>query len=215
LYGRGIRRRLAAMLDGGEDAGQHRLRMAHSLQYTMPGTPVLRYGDEIGMGEDLSLPERDAIRTPMQWSATRNGGFSTAAEDDLVRPVVSEGPYSYRNVNVTDQRRDPDSLLVWFERMLHTRRECQEIGIGDHRVIPVEPAHVLVHRAEAPSGSIVFLHNLADRPARISLPPQPDEDGQPVEVFSDREYPEPDLRDLHIDGYGYRWIRLRRSHDRT
>jgi maltose alpha-D-glucosyltransferase/alpha-amylase len=215
LYGRGIRRRLAAMLDGGQDSGQHRLRMAHSLQYTMPGTPVLRYGDEIGMGEDLSLPERDAIRTPMQWSATRNGGFSTADEDDLVRPVVSDGPYSYRNVNVTDQRRDPDSLLVWFERMLHTRRECQEIGVGDHQVIPVEPAHVLVHRAEAPGGSIVFLHNLADRPARISLPPQADEDGQPVEVFSDREYPVPDLRGLEVDGYGYRWIRLRRSHDRT
>jgi maltose alpha-D-glucosyltransferase/alpha-amylase len=209
LYGRGIRRRLAAMLDD-----QRRLRMAHSLQYTMPGTPVLRYGDEIGMGEDLSLPERDAIRTPMQWSATPNGGFSTAAEGDLVRPVVSQGPYSYERVNVTDQRRDPESLLVWFERMLHTRRECKEIGVGEHQVVPVEPGHVFAHRVEAPSGTVVFLHNLADRPATVGLPPQPDEDGQPVEVFSDREYPDPDLRALEIDGYGYRWIRLRRTHGR-
>jgi maltose alpha-D-glucosyltransferase/alpha-amylase len=211
LYGRGIRRRLATMLDG----GQRRLRMAHSLQFTMPGTPVLRYGDEIGMGEDLRLPERDAIRTPMQWSATPNGGFSMAAEDDLVRPVLSDGPYSYEHVNVTDQRRDPDSLLLWFERMLHTRRECNEIGIGDHSVVPVEPAHVFAHRAEAPSGAIVFVHNLADQAARVGLPEQPDEDGQPVEVFSDREYPEPDLRDLELDGYGYRWIRLRRTHARN
>ncbi|MCU7730820.1 alpha-amylase family protein [Actinoplanes sp. KI2] len=208
LYGRGIRRRMATMLDG----GQRRLRMAHSLQFTMPGTPVLRYGDEIGMGEDLRLPERDAIRTPMQWSPTPNAGFSTAAAQDLVRPMISEGPYSYEQVNVTDQRRDPDSLLVWFERMLHTRLECGEIGVGDHRVIRVEPAHVFAHRADAPSGSIVFLHNLSDHPTRISLPVKPDDDSQPVEVFSDREYPDLDLCDLELDGYGYRWIRLRRSH---
>jgi maltose alpha-D-glucosyltransferase/alpha-amylase len=211
LYGRGIRRRLATMLDG----GQRRLRMAHSLQFTMPGTPILRYGDEIGMGEDLRLPERDAIRTPMQWSATTNAGFSSAAEQDLVRPVLNEGRYSYRHVNVTDQRRDPESLLVWFERMLHTRRECGEIGVGDHRVIPVEPNHVFVHRTEAPSGSVVFVHNLADRPARVCLPEQSGEDSEPVEVFSDREYSDPDLHNLEVDGYGYRWIRLRRTHSRS
>lgn len=166
------------------------------------------------MGEDLRLPERNAMRTPMQWSATTNAGFSTAAADDLVEPVLDQGPYCYEQVNVTDQRRDPDSLLLWFERMLHTRRECEEIGIGHHTVIPIEPAHVLVHRAEAPSGSVVFVHNLADQPARICLPEQPDEDNEPVEVFSDREYEDPDLRDLKIDGYGYRWIRLRRTHSR-
>jgi maltose alpha-D-glucosyltransferase/alpha-amylase len=210
LYGRGIRRRLATMLDG----GQRRLRMAHSLQFTMPGTPILRYGDEIGMGEDLRLPERDAIRTPMQWSATANAGFSTAAEQDLVHPVIAEGPYSYEHVNVTDQRRDPDSLLVWFERMLHTRRECGEIGIGEHHVIEVEPPHMFAHRADAASGSILFVHNLADQPARVRLPDQGDGNGQPVEMFSDREYPDLDLHDLELDGYGYRWIRLRRTHTR-
>jgi maltose alpha-D-glucosyltransferase/alpha-amylase len=210
LYGRGIRRRLATMLDG----AQRQLRMAHSLQFTMPGTPILRYGDEIGMGEDLRLPERNAMRTPMQWSATTNAGFSTAPENGLVHPVLDRGPYSWEHVNVTDQRRDPDSLLVWFERMLHTRRECEEIGVGDHTVIPVEQAHVLVHRADAASGSVVFVHNLADQPAHVCLPEQPDEENEPVEVFSDREYDDPDLRDLKVDGYGYRWIRLRRTHSR-
>ncbi|MGI5239784.1 alpha-amylase family protein [Dactylosporangium sp. CA-139066] len=212
LYGRGIRRRLAAMLGG----DQRRLRMAYSLQFTMPGTPVLRYGDEIGMGEDLRLPERDAIRTPMQWSPIAHAGFTSAdvAAEDLIRPVIDDGPFAYRDVNVTDQRRDPDSLLVWFERMLHTLRECEEIGIGDHDVLPVEAEHVLAHRAEAPSGAVLFIHNLADRPARFSLPRDVDCGEEPVELFSDREYDHLDLRELCVEGYGYRWIRLRRTHSR-
>jgi maltose alpha-D-glucosyltransferase/alpha-amylase len=210
LYERGIRRRLAPMLDG----DQQRLRLAYSLQFTMPGTPVLRYGDEIGMGENLRLPERDAIRTPMQWSTSANAGYSNADGRALVRPVVDEGPFSYEHVNVTDQRRDPDSLLLWFERMLHTLRECEEIGVGDHHVISVRPAHVLAHRAQASSGSVVFLHNLGNSPARVQLPVQRDSHGKPVEIFSNREYAEPDLENLEIDGYGYRWIRLRRNHSR-
>jgi maltose alpha-D-glucosyltransferase/alpha-amylase len=180
----------------------------------MPGTPVLCYGDEIGMGENLRLPERDAIRTPMQWSMTANAGYSDAEGRALVRPVVDEGPFSYEHVNVTDQRRDPDSLLLWFERMLHTLRECEEIGVGDHHVISVRPAHVLAHRAQASSGSVVFLHNLSNAAARVQLPVQRDGHGKPVEVFSNREYAEPDLENLEIDGYGYRWIRLRRNHSR-
>jgi maltose alpha-D-glucosyltransferase/alpha-amylase len=210
LYDRGIRRRLATMLGG----DQRRLRMAYSLQFTMPGTPVLRYGDEIGMGEDLGLPERDAIRTPMQWSPVTHAGFTSAdvPARDLIRPVIDDGPFGYRHVNVTDQRRDPDSLLVWFERMLHTLRECEEIGIGHHDILPVEADHVLAHRAEAPSGAVVFVHNLADRPAKVALPRHIECDDGPLEVFGDREYDGLDLRELEVDGYGYRWIRLRRTH---
>ena len=104
LYGRGIRRRLAPML--GND--RRRIEMAYALQFSLPGTPVIRYGDEIGMGEDLSLPERNAIRTPMQWSAARNGGFSTATrKQDLRRPVIDDGEYGYEHVNVDDQRSRP------------------------------------------------------------------------------------------------------------
>jgi maltose alpha-D-glucosyltransferase/alpha-amylase len=213
IYGRGIRRRLATMLDGQQD----RLRMAYSLQFTMPGTPALRYGDEIGMGEDLRLPERDAIRTPMQWSDSPNAGFSDAPADRLVRPVIDDGDYSYRHVNVTDQRRDPESLLSWFDRMLHTLRECEEIGVGQHHVIPVDAACVLAHRTDAPSGSVVFLHNLSGQPTRVCASHTPDEQGTgqtPVEVFSNREYAELRLDDLELDAYGYRWIRLRRTHAR-
>jgi len=208
LYNRGIRRRLAPML--GDD--RRRLEMAYSLQFTMPGTPVIRYGDEIGMGENLDLPEREAIRTPMQWDDTINSGFSRADPQDLPVPVVSDGPYGYKLVNVTDQRRDPHSLLVWFERILHTLRECEEIGSGQHLMLDVGPPHVLVHRATGETGALLFLHNLADVPCQVDIGEQTDQPGRPLSVAADGPYDEKiDLRALDLAGYGYRWIRLRRD----
>ncbi|GAA6527645.1 alpha-amylase family protein [Intrasporangium sp. DVR] len=209
LYERGIRRRLAPML-GGDEA---RLRLAYSLQFTMPGTPVLRYGDEIGMGEDLALPERDAIRTPMQWSGTENGGFSTAPQDRLIRPLVGVPPYGFKEVNVTDQRLEPNSMLTWFERMLHTLRECEEIGAGTHRIIVGTPPSVLVHVAEGPTGLVMFVHNLGDTPQHLEIDDVPLGEQPPVEVFSDHPYDgELDPTRLDVGPYGFRWLRLRRSH---
>ncbi|MDT5038733.1 MAG: maltose alpha-D-glucosyltransferase / alpha-amylase [Micromonosporaceae bacterium] len=207
LYGRGIRRRLAPML-GGDRA---RLELAYSLQFTLRGTPVLRYGDEIGMGDDLSLPGRDAIRTPMQWSLLPNGGFSVA--DQPVRPVISTGPYSYRRVNVTAQRQDPDSLLAWFERMIHTLRESPEVGAGHCRPVDVKlPAGVLAHRADGVTGSMLFLHNLGTDDVRADLGFLAVEADHPNQVFGDREYgPVGDLDALELGRYGYRWIRLHRT----
>ncbi|GAB2467201.1 alpha-amylase family protein [Streptosporangium sandarakinum] len=206
LYDRGIRRRLAPMLDG----DQRRLRMAYSLQFTMPGTPVVRYGDEIGMGEDLSLPERTAIRTPMQWSGAPGAGFTSGDATDT--PLITEGPYAVDRVNVTDQRRDPDSLLMWFERILHTLRECKEIGTGHHEVLDAGPPHVLVHRATSPSGAMLFLHNLGSEPCRVAVDPQPEQDDPPLNITADADYgSEVDLGALDLNGYGFRWIRLRRD----
>jgi maltose alpha-D-glucosyltransferase / alpha-amylase len=208
LYGRGLRRRLAPMIDG----NRRRLEMAYSLQFTMPGTPVIRYGDEIGMGEDLSLWERDAIRTPMQWSDRANAGFSSAPPDQLPVPVIMSGPYSADRVNVTDQRRDPDSLLVWFERMLHTLRECREVGTGRHDVLDIGPPHLLVHRAVADSGCMLFLHNLAPTPVRIHLPADLRDDQPPLSVAADGDYGDDiDPSAIDVAEYGYRWIRLRRE----
>ena len=107
LYGRGIRRRLAPML--GND--RRRIEMAYSLQFTLPGTPVLRYGEEIGMGDDLSLEERDAIRTPMQWNGGTDAGFSTAPAKNLHHPVIRGVDFGHETANVQAQRRDPGSLL--------------------------------------------------------------------------------------------------------
>ncbi|WP_027347285.1 alpha-amylase family protein [Hamadaea tsunoensis] len=206
LYGRGIRRRLAPMLGG----DRRRLELAYALQFSLRGTPVLRYGEEIGMGDDLSLPDRQSIRTPMQWSFLPNAGFSTA---DPVRPVVSSGDYGYKKVNVTDQRQDPSSLLAWFERMIRTLREAPEIGSGTctHVDVPA-PRTVLVHRADHHTGRMVFLHNLADEPATVDLGTLTAEADHPNDVLSDVDYGGPvDLKSLKINGFGYRWIRLSRD----
>jgi maltose alpha-D-glucosyltransferase/alpha-amylase len=213
LYGRGIRRRLAPML--GND--RRRIEMAYSLQFTLPGTPVLRYGEEIGMGDDLSLPERDAIRTPMQWSAAPNAGFSTAAAKQLCRPVITGGDFGHETVNVAEQRRDSGSLLHWMERMLHTVRECPEFGVGTCTPVDTGDSAVLALRYEAPGGVVLAVTNLGDRRRTLDLGADSgtdaDVDGDPVEVFGDRAYdrPAPDLKGLELAGYGYRWIRLRET----
>ncbi len=216
LYGRGIRRRLAPML-GNERA---RLEMAYALQFSLPGTPVIRYGDEIGMGEDLALAERNAIRTPMQWSAGPNGGFSTARRKrDLRRPVITGGDYGYARVNVEDQQRDPASLLNWFQRALLVLRECPEFGVGGCRYVDTGDRAVLALVHDAASGAMLAVTNLGPRARTIDLGRQPEQDqrdeqdGDPIDVFADRTYPpvKPDLDAIEIAGYGYRWIRLRRT----
>jgi maltose alpha-D-glucosyltransferase/alpha-amylase len=208
LYGRGLRRRLAPMLGG----NRRHIEMAYSLQLSMPGTPVIRYGEEIGMGENLDLPEREAIRTPMQWDDTLNAGFSRARPEQLVAPVVDAGVYSYKRVNVTAQRLDPHSLSTWFERILHALRECPEIGSGDHTMIDAGPTHVLVHRADGHSGSTLFAHNLADWPCTVELGTQRDPEQRRLNFFADSDYgTEVDLDAVDLARFGYRWIRLRQT----
>jgi maltose alpha-D-glucosyltransferase / alpha-amylase len=209
LYDRGIRRRLAPMLKG----DRRRLELAYSLQFTLRGTPVLRYGDEIGMGEDLAQDGRYAVRTPMQWSGARNAGFSSAASKDLIRPVVSRGDFTFKKVNVDDARHDRGSLLNWFERMIHTLRESPEVGCGTcaHVDIPASRG-VLVHRADGAAGTMVFLHNLSAEPSTVDLSSLAGEAEELNQVFADQDYePLDGLKSLKLNGFGYRWIRFRRS----
>ncbi|MBM7082780.1 alpha-amylase family protein [Micromonospora sp. WMMD734] len=209
LYGRGIRRRLAPML--GND--RRHIELAYALQFSLRGTPVLRYGEEIGMGENLALDGRDAIRTPMQWSYKENGGFSTADPEKLIRPVIDQGDFGYQQVNVTAQRRDSTSLLAWFERMIRTLREAPEIGSGSttHIDVPM-PAGVLAHRADGPTGTMVFLHNLGTEDVEVDLSSVAPEADLPIDVLTDRGYGDVGKLDsLKLGGHGYRWIRLCRS----
>ena len=126
LFGRGLRRRLPPMLDG----DPRRIKMAYSLMFALPGTPTLFYGEEIGMGENLDIEGRMAVRSPMQWSPERNGGFSTAAPSRVRRPVV-EGAFGPEHVNVADQRGDPDSLLEFVSLLIRRYRESPELGWAD------------------------------------------------------------------------------------
>jgi maltose alpha-D-glucosyltransferase/alpha-amylase len=204
IYDRGIRRRLAPMLDD----DRRRLELAHSLLLTLPGTPVLRYGDELGMGDDLELAERDSVRTPMQWSGRANGGFSRAPVDRLFRPVIAEGRFGYERVNVADQLGDPDSLLTWTQRVIRVRRSCRELGWGTCEFLDPGAPQVLAHRCTHQERSVLLVHNLSGAPCDVVLP-LPD-GTYPDDLLSRAE---PDVRDgrLHValPAYGYRWFRER------
>jgi len=206
LYDRGIRRRLAPMLHG----DRSRLELAYSLMLTLPGTPVLRYGDEIGMGDDLSLPERNCARTPMQWSDEPHGGFTTAAQP--VMPVISGGPYGFEHLNVAAQRRDPNSLLNWLERMCRMRKEVPEIGWGRFFALPCDNPAILLLRYEWRNNAVLFVHNLDGEPLELSFPAQASHGraGLLVNLLSeDHSMAGADGNHcLQIERYGYRWFRV-------
>ena len=159
LYGRGLRRRLPTMLGGDPRA----IRMVYSLAFSLPGTPVLFYGEEIGMAENPAIEGRYAVRPPMQWSP--DGGFSTTTE--LRRPMV-EGEYGPERVNVAAQRRDPDSLLNWFERLIRRRRECPELGFGTLTLLDTGAPSVLAHRCDWEGSTIVAVHELGGQSAEVA-----------------------------------------------
>jgi maltose alpha-D-glucosyltransferase / alpha-amylase len=203
LYDRGIRRRLAPML-----GDRRRIELAYSLLFSLPGTPVLRYGDEIGMGDDLRLRERMAIRTPMQWSAGHQAGFTSAQR--TVQPVIQRGLYSAANVNVEQQWRDPSSLLRWTSRLIRARKACPEIGWGTWEIVPTRPANVLAMEYAWRGTSLVCLHNFASHPVEVSLRPATDERGILANVMTDEvsEAGRTGTHRIDLDAYDYRWYRV-------
>jgi maltose alpha-D-glucosyltransferase / alpha-amylase len=203
LYGRGLRRRLAGMLDGDEA----RLKLAFSLLFAMPGTPVIWFGDEIGMGENLSLPERRAVRTPMQWSDERNGGFSSAPADKVVNPVHPTGRFGYREVNVAEQVRRQDSLMQLVTSMISTRRSTPEIGWGDVQLVDVGNDDLLVISYLWRSNRVLTIHNFTDGKVRIPL--KVDGVTRFVPLLTSAEGLDPFAADQPIElaPYGYCWLR--------
>jgi len=206
LYERGIRRRLAPMLDG----DRRRLELAYSLLFTLPGTPVIRYGDELGMGDDLSLPERTCARTPMQWSNEPHGGFTKSAQPAI--PVISGGPYGFEHINAAIQRRDPQSLLNWTERIIRMRKEVPEVGWGDFAVIPTRNPAVLVMRYAWRNNWVLFVHNFDAKPHEIRFAVGLHNAGERrlVNLLTE-EHSQGDAHGRHrlvIEAYGYRWYRV-------
>ena len=203
LYNRGIRRRLAPMLDNNRE----RLELAFSLLFTLPGTPMLQYGDEIGIGDDLSLPERECARTPMQWSSQKQGGFSSARR--TVRPVVSDPIYGYKRVNVEAQRRDPHSLLNWMERKIRMRRECPEISWGDWQIAKTSEPGVLVMRYEHDGQVLITLHNFTAKPRAPRLGPTVAGHRLLVDLLAknDSRADASGHHTIELPAHGYRWYR--------
>ncbi|MEX5258220.1 alpha-amylase family protein [Kocuria arenosa] len=210
IYGRGLTRRLPPMLQG----DQQRIRMVYSLLFSLPGTPVLYYGEEIGMGENLDAEGRMAVRTPMQWTPGRNGGFSSADAEDLSGPVV-DGEFGPANVNVADAKRDPDSLLHFVTGLARRYRECAELAWGPAEVLDQPRREVLAHRCSWEGSAVVALHNLSAEPTTVPLRLQDEAEGTELLDLLGNGTCTLDADSsagLALEGYGYRWLRVQRAH---
>jgi maltose alpha-D-glucosyltransferase/alpha-amylase len=204
LYDRGIRRRLAPML--GND--RRRLELAFSLLFSLPGTPMMQYGDEIGMGDNLRLPERECARTPMQWTSEAQGGFSRGKR--LVRPVIDDDEFGYEQVNVAAQRRDPHSLLNWTERMIRARKECPEISWGTFAVLRTTAPSVLAIRYTWRGTSLVTLHNFASHAVKVKVKAGVEGDALLVDVFDAHHsrMRNDGMHHVSLEPYAWRWYRV-------
>jgi trehalose synthase len=206
IYGRGLTRRLPPMLGG----DPRRVRLVYSLLFSFPGTPVLFYGEEIGMGENLDAEGRLAVRTPMQWTSGKNGGFSTAPPSRLAAPVVTGG-FSPEHINVEEQRRDPDSVLHFVTMLTQRYRACPELGWGSYEVLDQPHRAVLAHRSTWDDASLVALHNLSAEPCTVPLTLAGcDSSTRLVDQLSDgtTEVGADGMVEIVLDGYGYRWLRV-------
>jgi glycosidase len=231
MYGRGLRRRLPTML-GGDPA---RIRMVYSLMFSLPGTPVLFYGEEIGMGEDLRAKGRSAVRSPMQWDADGNGGFSTAPPEDLVAQLV-DGPFGPGVVNAATAKRDPDSLWNFIATLIQRYRECPELGWGKFELIKHSASAVLLHRCTWGGSMVIAAHNFGPEPVAVTTTAaSPDEPDQPIgpdgnggpgvsyagavlrDLLGREDVPLDDdgVFEVRLDRYGYRWFRVQRQGERN
>jgi glycosidase len=206
LYGRGLRRRVPPMMDG----DPRRIRMVYSLLFSLPGTPAIFYGEEIGMGENLDVPGRMAVRTPMQWTSGPGGGFSSVPRSRLCRPLV-QGGFSPEHVNVADQRRDPDSMLAFMQLLIRRYRDSPELGWADFRLLDQPHTSVLAHVCTWDDGSLVAVHNLGPDACEVPLQLEGcDETPRLGDLLAEATTPL-DAKGrvtLAMEGYGYRWLRV-------
>jgi maltose alpha-D-glucosyltransferase/alpha-amylase len=169
---------------------------------------LLQYGDEIGMGEDLSLKEREATRTPMQWTDEPHGGFTRAKRTAM--PVIDDAIFGFRKVNVNAQRRDPNSFMNWTARVIRVRKECTELAWGDCEVLESDAPPVLVLSYPFRGAFMVTLHNFSDTTQTMRLRLKEPGGRRLVDLIGE-EHSCVDGRGTHeiaLDGYGYRWYRI-------
>jgi len=211
IYDRGIIRRLPPMLDG----DPRRIRMVYSLLFSLPGTPVLFYGEEIGMGENPEIGGRYSVRSPMQWKPNRTGGFSEAIPSRLVAKPP-EGGYSPEHVNVVDQRHDPGSLLHFMTRLVMRYRGSPEMGWGAAEVLEHDEPAVLVHSLSADTGRTIAVHNFSSEAATVKIQVADEPEGATLSDMLEQKTTELSARGhvtLEVEGYGYRWLRVVRPGD--
>ena len=199
----GIRRRLAPLLDNDE----RKIRLAYSLLFTLPGSPILYYGDEIGMGDNIWLEDRNGVRTPMQWEPGATAGFSETSSSSLYAPVISDAVYDPARVNVKSQRADPDSLLNMIRHMIATRKQHMSFGWGEFKWIDIVNVSVAAFQRSYQGEMILALHNLSSTTQQISHFIQ-----KPVTSMTDlltrQEFlPANGTLEIELEPYQYLWLK--------
>jgi maltose alpha-D-glucosyltransferase / alpha-amylase len=203
----GIRRRLAPLLDNGRDESE----LMHAIMFSLPGSPVLYYGDEIGMGDNVFLGDRDGVRTPMQWTGDRNGGFSRADFAQLYLPPLMDPVWGFQACNVEAQLRTPTSFLRWLHRFIALRKQHPVFGLGSYEALEPENPRIFAHIRKWQDDVVLCVHNVARSAQAVELDLHEYEGRIPVEMFGQSQFPRigelPYL--LTLAPRGYFWFQLR------
>ncbi|MEP7334287.1 MAG: maltose alpha-D-glucosyltransferase [Actinomycetota bacterium] len=207
----GIRRRLAPLLDGGRDE----IQLLHAIMFSLPGSPILYYGDEIGMGDNIFLGDRDGVRTPMQWTGDRNGGFSRADFAQLYLPPLMDPVYGYQAVNVEAQLRTPTSLLRWIRRFIALRKQHPVFGLGTYEPLETSNPRIFAHVRRYQDAVVLCVHNVARSAQAVELDLARFRGMVPEEMFGRTAFPPvgelPYL--LTLGPRDFFWFQLREPED--
>jgi len=202
----GIRRRLAPLLDN----DRRKIELANSLLFTLPGSPVIYYGDEIGMGDNIWLPDRNGVRTPMQWDSTPSAGFSEADPQDFYSPVVDRDPFGPDRVNVADQKSDPTSLFNSMRRMIAVRKAHSAFGWGSFTWVACDSPSVAAYERLYQDERLLIVNNLASARQAVKVTVSGVQSAQPVELLSGEKVPDiqSEKLSLTLEPYQYVWLKI-------
>lgn len=202
----GIRRRLAPLLDN----DRRKIELVNSLILTLPGSPIIYYGDEIGMGDNIWLPDRNGVRTPMQWDSGVNAEFSKAPAEKLYAPLIEEGEFMYPRVNVRQQDKDPLSLLNWMRHHLHLRKQHPAFSQGDIEILPVENKSILAYLRIHEQETLLILNNLSSDLQEFNLDLSRYPNARLIDLFHDQESLAEQQKEnrLELPAFAYRWYKL-------
>jgi maltose alpha-D-glucosyltransferase/alpha-amylase len=204
----GIRRRLSPLLDN----DRRRVELLNGMLMSLPGTPIIYYGDEIGMGDNINLGDRNGVRTPMQWSGGWNGGFSTADPETLYAPLILNPVYGYPAINVLSQRRSEHSLLSWMRRTIAVRRSTKVFGNGSIEFLYPANHRILAYMRRFENETVLVVNNLSSAAQAVELDLRPFKGNILIEMFGKNIFPrvteKPYL--LTLGPYQFYWFRLRR-----
>jgi maltose alpha-D-glucosyltransferase/alpha-amylase len=203
----GIRRRLAPLLAG----DRRRIEVLNGLLMALPGSPFIYYGDEIGMGDNVYLGDRNGVRTPMHWTAGTNGGFSEADPEQLYLPVVANALYGHHAVNVASQQRSPSSLLRWMQKLIRIRRSSRALGRGSFELLEPQNHRVLAFVRRYQDETVLGVFNLAASAQFVALDLSALDGAVPVEMFGNSPFPRigSEAYVLSLGPHDFFWFRLR------